>query len=419
MKAAIYSQSSPWGVKVVDRVLPTIEAPTAHPTTCTSIFFRIMYGVTSLVYRIISTLLSTYLQKRNPKFDEDYNHILSTSRKFDEFVQKEVKMHEEIEEKQQGNLMIVCQVKAGGLNPVDSKFLYGDKVPKWLEPIVQKFLENRVCGIDFAGVVIEAPHDSKWFKKGDEVFGTMPPSFGSFAERCVCPAHSLCLKPKNLTFEQAAAIPLVGLTAYQAFSDYGLRPGDHVCVLGASGGTGHVAVQVARSMGARVTSVCSKRNAAFVKELDSDDVVTYDDQDVYRGLREVCEKSGMFDIVFDSVSSHDSNDNQNDYRSRMTQLKLIHPRGMYINLGGDTYDWFKAHVKRFFNWNIFTQGHVLFWIRFPFSNRDLKKLKMLCENSQLRVKVAHQFPLTSEGVQSAFELQMSRRVKGKIVIQVS
>jgi NADPH:quinone reductase-like Zn-dependent oxidoreductase len=103
----------------------------------------------------------------------------------------------------------------------------------------------------------------------------------------------------------------------------------------------------------------------------------------------------------------------------MTQLKLIHPRGMYINLGGDTYDWFKAHVKRFFNWNIFTQGHVLFWIRFPFSNRDLKKLKMLCENSQLRVKVAHQFPLTSEGVQSAFELQMSRRVKGKIVIHVS
>ena len=130
------------------------------------------------------------------------------------------------------------QVHAAGVNPVDAKKLYGDKAPVALHPLVEWFIEGRICGIDFSGVVEAVPDGSDCgFKVGDEVYGEMPPFVGAFAEYVLAYSDFIALKPTNLSHPSAAALPLAGLTVLQAFEDTSLQPGQRVCVIGASGGT--------------------------------------------------------------------------------------------------------------------------------------------------------------------------------------
>ncbi len=99
----------------------------------------------------------------------------------------------------------VCRVRAAGVNPVDAKFLYGDKLPHFMLPLVKAIVERRICGIDFSGEVVEVGLGSR-FKVGDAVFGTMPPFVGSFAPFVRAPEDQLCLKPANLSFAQVVFI---------------------------------------------------------------------------------------------------------------------------------------------------------------------------------------------------------------------
>jgi NADPH:quinone reductase-like Zn-dependent oxidoreductase len=168
--------------------------------------------------------------------------------------------------------MLLLQVKAAAVNPVDAKFLYGDKFPYFMRTI-KRFLEGRICGIDVSGTVIDCDPSSP-FKVGDEVYGTVPPALGSYAEYVRVPSDFVYYKPSNLSHVEAAAVPLVGLTLTQIFSDHRLSPGMRLCVLGASGGTGHVAVQLGRHLGLRVTAVCGSVNRTFVEGLGASDVVT-------------------------------------------------------------------------------------------------------------------------------------------------
>ena len=149
-----------------------------------------------------------------------------------------------------------------GLNPVDAKDVIGDKLPhQWMtmRKGVQSCLKNNIVGFDFAGTVAE---DQSFFRHGDKVFGNMPPLEGTLAEYISVPLDQIWHMPNNVNYVQAAALPLVGLTALQRLSPY-IAAGttDSVLILGASGGTGHCAVQVARNLGAHhVTAVCSGRN---------------------------------------------------------------------------------------------------------------------------------------------------------------
>ena len=102
-------------------------------------------------------------------------------------------------------------------------------------------VEGKGVGFDFSGVVSEAPPSSS-FKKGDEVYGTMPPTGGSIAEYISVPVHQLSLKPKNLSHEEASTLPLSGLTCIQSFTDHKLSAGQTILIIGASGGVGHLAV---------------------------------------------------------------------------------------------------------------------------------------------------------------------------------
>ena len=149
---------------------------------------------------------------------------------------------------------VLCRVRCVGVNPVDAKYHYGDKVPSICRPLAHAAVERHICGIDFSGVVIQAKAGSE-YSVGDEVFGVMPPFRGSYAEVIKVPIDSIYHKPQNISFSEASCIPLVGLTTVQAFRDLKLKQPHHILVIGASGGCGHVIVQVAKARGFRVTAV--------------------------------------------------------------------------------------------------------------------------------------------------------------------
>ena len=176
---------------------------------------------------------------------------------------------------------------------------------------------------------------------GDEVFGlACDPSKlmvkwlkGSFAEYTPAPMNQIALKPKNLTHAQAAALPLVGTTACQAFMEHGLKAGQRVLIVGASGGVGHVAVQVASLQGAHVVAVCSGSNSEHVSQCGAKVVLDYRDGDIFQKISDECNANGPFDLVLDCVNSADSRDKEASYRSHIMAMKAAGEKGRLQDIG--------------------------------------------------------------------------------------
>jgi NADPH:quinone reductase-like Zn-dependent oxidoreductase len=186
---------------------------------------------------------------------------------------------------------VICEVHAAGVNPVDAKYVIGDKLPEARMEWASRIVSGMTPGFDFSGVVITAPAGCG-FAPGDEVFGLAadPTSIargymhGAFAQVVSAPLDQIAKKPATLSHREAAALPLVGTTALQAFEQHGLAKGQRLLVLGASGGVGHVAVQVARVMGAHVVAVCSGANGEWVAQCGAQTVLDYRDGDVFAKL---------------------------------------------------------------------------------------------------------------------------------------
>jgi NADPH:quinone reductase-like Zn-dependent oxidoreductase len=196
-----------------------------------------------------------------------------------------------------GNEMLV-RVHAASVNAYDWHVMRGDPYLARVTGLGVTAPGRKIRGRDFAGRVEAVGRDVRRFRPGDEVFGDLGAADGAFAEY-VCVSEDLVeAKPANLTFEQAAAIPLAGHTALKGLRDIGkLQPGQHVLVNGASGGVGTFAVQIAKSMGATVTGVCRTRNVELVASLGADHVIDYTKDDFTRdGTR--------YDLVFDLVGNH-------------------------------------------------------------------------------------------------------------------
>jgi NADPH:quinone reductase-like Zn-dependent oxidoreductase len=172
---------------------------------------------------------------------------------------------------------VLVRVRAASANPADWHFMRG--LPYVMRP--QSGLgkpKNRVLGRDIAGQVEAVGKDVTRFRPGDEVFANV--ETGGFAEYTCVSEGFLVLKPANLTFEQAAAVPLAALTALQGLRDAGqVQPGQKVLIIGASGGVGTFAVQIAKSFGADVTGVCSTRNVEMVRSMGADHVIDYSQED--------------------------------------------------------------------------------------------------------------------------------------------
>lgn len=193
---------------------------------------------------------------------------------------------------------VLCKIKYAGVNPVDAKYCIGDKVcnncyilvitmksslsqlPKGLEGFGKWCVDGRGVGFDFCGEVVDVPNGCEQYRVGDIVFGTLPPFVGSLAEYAIAPMDQIALKPSSLSCEEAACLPLVGLTCLQALGSESSEPsaerGKHILIVGASGGVGHVAVQVAKLLGYQTTGICSARNFDFVRAIGGENLTLID-----------------------------------------------------------------------------------------------------------------------------------------------
>jgi len=200
---------------------------------------------------------------------------------------------EEIEKPVPGENEVLIKVEAGSVNPLDWHFVRGiPYVLRMMAGIGKP--KNTRPGVDLAGRVESIGKNVTQFKPGDEVFGT---GRGAFAEYACASENKLALKPARLTFEQAAALPVAGITALQGLRDKGeLRPGQKVLINGASGGVGTFAVQIAKYLGGEVTGVCSTKNEEMVRSIGADHVIDYTKEDLTTS-------SQRYDLLFDNVGN--------------------------------------------------------------------------------------------------------------------
>jgi NADPH:quinone reductase-like Zn-dependent oxidoreductase len=211
-----------------------------------------------------------------------------------------------------GQLLI--RVRAASINPIDWHFMRGSPFPVRLMTGLRT--PGRKLGHDVAGVVEAAGANAAQFKPGDEVFGTC--SGGSLAEYVCAPETAIAAKPANVTFEQAAAVPVAALTALQALRDKGrLQPGQRVLINGASGGVGTFAVQIAKVLGAHVTGVCSTKNVDMVRSLGAERVIDYTRDDFTRG-------GERYDLLIDNATNH----------SMAACRRVLAPNGRHVIVGG-------------------------------------------------------------------------------------
>jgi len=217
---------------------------------------------------------------------------------------------------------VLVQVHAASVNPLDWHYVEGTP---YLVRIDRGFgkPEDPRLGVDFAGTVEAVGKSVRRFKPGDEVFGA---KLGAFAQYLtVREERAIALKPANITFEQAASVPIAALTALQALRDKGhVKAGQKVLINGASGGVGTFAVQIAKSYGAEVTGVCSTKNIELVRSLGADHVIDYTREDFTRGAE-------RYDLIVDNVGTHSAL----DYR------RVLSPGGNYVMIGSATIgNWF-------------------------------------------------------------------------------
>lgn len=308
---------------------------------------------------------------------------------------------------------VMVRVHAAGLNPVDAKQVIGDKFPAFMDKYTSRMVRGLTVGMEFSGTVVLDKSDS--YATGAKVFGSMPPLDGTLSEYIVAPKHHICSMPSNLSFRQAACLPLVGLTALQALQPYS-KESKSILIVGASGGTGHVALQVSKAMGFTTRiAVCSTRNIDLCKDLGATHVIDYTKDDLVKELKD--KHSGTVDMVFDCVTSVDERDARHAYPKKLLPFCKV----KYIRLGGATIDWFYAGCERVIpGVTCFYKTDKLFWIRFPKTADELAILADWSKEGKLMPHIDDNPPVefSAEAVQQAFDALLERRVTGKLFVEI-
>lgn len=295
---------------------------------------------------------------------------------------------------------VLIRVHAASVNPYDWHFLRG--APSFLRLFTglrrPKFPR---LGADVAGVVEAVGSNVTSFKPGDAVFGAAK---GSFAEYACATASQLALKPQDISFEQAACLPIAGITALQGLRDKGkVSNGQTVLINGAAGGVGTFAVQIAKSLGARVTGVCSTRNIEMLRSIGADEVIDYTREDFARSAQ-------RYDLLFDLVGN----------RSLADCLSVIQPRGTYISCGGGGPDRSTMDLLAGLLHNAVRSRFVsqkMPGLLAKINSDDLALLAGLVQRGTMTPVVDHTFSLreTAEAVRHV----ESGHVRGKVVIAVA
>ncbi|MEA5564686.1 NAD(P)-dependent alcohol dehydrogenase [Anabaena sp. UHCC 0399] len=298
----------------------------------------------------------------------------------------DVLQYEELEQPQIKPDELLVRVHASSVNPIDWKtrkgmlsFLTGNKFPM-------------ILGFDVAGEVVAVGSQVTRFRVGDAIYGSTKFPGGAYAEFAAVPENLAALKPKNLSYEEAATVPLAAMTALQALRDLGhILPRQKVLINGAAGGVGMFAVQIAKAFNAEVTGVCSTKNLEFVKSLGADRVIDYTEQDFTAEMIQ-------YDIIFDAVAK----------RSLAHCKKVLKPNGVYIS----TLPTPDVLIQGFFS--MFFPGQKAKFVMEKPNAQDLVYLKELIEAGKVRTVIDRTYPL--QELAAAHAYSESERTVGKIAI---
>jgi NADPH:quinone reductase-like Zn-dependent oxidoreductase len=296
---------------------------------------------------------------------------------------------------------VLIRIHAASINARDWRFMRAKPFVIRLMPGGFLQPKNKILGADVAGRVEAIGRYIRQIKPGDEVFGYLPSATGrgTFAEYVCANESAITLKPANLTFEQAAAVPLAAITALQGLRDNGnLQPGQKVLINGSSGGVGTFAVQIAKAFGAEVTAVCSTRNLEMVRSLGADHVIDYKKEDF-------TQNGQQYDLILAVNGYHPISD----------YLHALKPAGTYVVAGGSMFQLIQAgsqgrRVSKSGGQKAYVESLVQ-------SQKDLEFIKELLESEKIVPVIDGCYPLSKTA--EAFWYFEKVHPKGKVVISVA
>ena len=294
---------------------------------------------------------------------------------------------------------VLVKVRVASVNPYDWHYMRGKPYFMRMQAGIGAPTESRL-GVDYAGTVEAVGANVKTFKPGDEVFGARTGAFAQYVivreERMIVP------KPAAVTFEQAASIGIAGITALQALRDKGkLQPGQKVLINGASGGVGTFAVQIAKTMGAHVTGVCSTRNVDMVRSLGADRVIDYTREDYTQGAE-------PYDLIVDMVGSQSLLDNK----------RVLKPDGIFVIVGGpkggDFFGPVSVVIRALLLKPFVSQDMGMMLAEF--SKQDLVYIADLMQTGKVTPVIDRQYPL--DQVPDAVAYIEEGHARGKVIIDI-
>lgn len=320
---------------------------------------------------------------------------------FETYGSPDVMQIKEIEKPTPKDNEVLVKIHASSVNAADWHLLHG--TPAFFRLIEFGFPKPKITiiGGDVAGTVEAVGSAVTRFKPGDAVFGDASlAGFGAFAEYKAVPEELLVLKPANVTFEQAAAVPLAALTALQALRYAGeVGPGTKVLVNGATGGVGLFTVQIAKAYGAEVTGVCNPKKVETVRAAGADHVIDYASEDFTRSGQQ-------YDVIIDIAAS----------RTAAEYKRALSPTGRYVMCGFSGMGHLIGLNLRGM-WITRTTDKKFGMMGTAQPNQDdLQILREMVESGKIVPHIDQTYPLS--GVPDAIKLMESRQIHGKVVISV-
>jgi len=295
---------------------------------------------------------------------------------------------------------VLIRVQAASINSRDLRMLRAK--PFLIRLMPGGFLrpKNKILGADVAGRVETIGNNVKRFKPGDEVFGYLPSATGrgTFAEYVCANENAIALKPSNLTFEQAAAVPLAALTALQGLRDNGnIQSGQKVLINGSSGGVGTFAVQIAKAFGAEVTAVCSTKNLEMGRSIGADHVIDYTREDFTRNGQ-------RYNLILAANGYHPISD----------YLRVLSPEGTYVVAGGSMLQLFQA--ARQGQRTSKTGSQKIYVVSLEQNQKNLIFMKELLESGKVVPVIDGCYPLSKTA--EAFQYYEKVHPRGKVAITI-
>jgi NADPH:quinone reductase-like Zn-dependent oxidoreductase len=304
---------------------------------------------------------------------------------------------------------VLIKIIAASINPIDLKTKDGGL------KMLLKYEMPLILGSDFSGIITEVGAAITNFKVGDPVYGRVQKNrIGTFAEYIAVAQGDIAIKPANLTFEEAAAIPLVGLTSYQALHDImKIKPNQKVLIQAGSGGIGTIAIQLAKMLGAYVATTTSAKNFELVKSLGADQVIDYQTENFYDKLHD-------YDYVFDTQGG----------KILENAFKIIKPGGKVVSISGlpnerfaEEYHlplWkklaFRLVTRNLTKLEKTSQADYHFLFMKP-SGKQLETLRTYLEAGTLKPVIDRIIPFSE--IADAFNYSHSGKAKGKIILKIS